>query len=93
MRFASCCLQVLGRGLHGKAAHGDGIRDQGRGAISQLRRLLALWDSTRATQTPRCGGSRAGVVYHRRAPRFDRPLESCRGDLPTPRLSTLFSLP
>ena len=29
-------------------------------------------DSTRATQTPRCGGSRAGVVCHRRAPRFDR---------------------
>jgi len=58
-------------------------------------------DSTRATQTPRCGGSRAGVVCHRRAPRFDRPrgcsravqpLESRRGDLPTPRLSTLFSL-
>ena len=42
------------------------------GAISQLRCLLALWDSTRATQTPRCGGSRAGAVYHRRAPRFDR---------------------
>jgi hypothetical protein len=59
-------------------------------------------DSTRATQTPRCGGSRAGVVCHRRAPRFDRPrgcsravqpLESRRGDLPTPRLSTLLSLP
>ena len=58
-------------------------------------------DSTRATQTPRCGGSRAGVVCHRRAPRFDQPrgcsravqpLESRRGDLPTPRLSTLFSL-
>ena len=72
-----------------------------RDGISQLRRLLALWDSTKATQTPQCGGSRAGVVCHRRAPRFDRrrgcsravqPLESRRGDLPTPRLSTLFSL-
>ena len=58
-------------------------------------------DSTRATQTPRCGGSRTGAICHRRAPRFDRlvacsravqPLESRRGDLPTPRLSTLFSL-
>lgn len=72
-----------------------------RDGISQLRRLLALWDSTKATQTPQCGGYRAGVVCHRRAPRFDRrrgcsravePLESRRGDLPTPRLSTLFSL-
>ena len=29
-------------------------------------------DSTRATQTPRCGGSRTGAICHRRAPRFDR---------------------
>ena len=43
-----------------------------RDGISQLRGLLALWDSTKATQTPQCGGSRAGVVCHRRAPRFDR---------------------
>ena len=44
-----------------------------RDGISQLRRLLALWDSSKATQTPQCGGSRAGAVCHRRAPRFDRP--------------------
>ena len=43
-----------------------------RDGISQLRGLLALWDSTKATQTPQCGGYRAGVVCHRRAPRFDR---------------------
>ena len=29
-------------------------------------------DSTRATQTPRCGGSRTGAVCHRRGPHFDR---------------------
>ena len=58
-------------GLSGPAPHLGCCRGRRHG-ISQLRRLLALGDSTRATQTPRCGGSRTGAVCHRRAPHFDR---------------------